>query len=263
MAQGSETATPADWALYYAKAGIRSFPVQPGKKVPMYRAWPRDATTDPKLIRQWQIEDRNLGLVAGEVFDAWDIEIDHVPAFCSWMYANGHLMPEAPVASTGRGGMHILTQPTGVDGSRNLYLDGKHIGELKSRGGFILACPSVTEQMYLWTWLPDRMELPEAPAWLLGLLERPTALRKTLPTRLASPDDVVAVLGRLAGSVTHAGEGRRNNYLYWAMRRAIEEGVPERHARKVLEAAAEDAGLEAEETQKTLDSAIGAESVAA
>ena len=80
---------------------------------------------------------------------------------------------------------------------------------------------------------------------------------------MASPDDVVAVLGRLAGSVAYAGEGKRNNYLYWAMRRALEEGVPLRHARKALEAAALEAGLEADETTKTLDSALDAESIAA
>lgn len=259
---GSET---ADWGLLYARAGWRSFPVTAGKKTPMYKGWQQDATLDPKLIRQyWRPgSDRNLGLVCGEAFDAWDIEVDHLIAFSEWMHRNGHALPEAPIASTGGGGMHILTAPTGVDGSRNLYLEGKHIGELKSRGGFILACPSETEQTYLWINLTERLAVPEAPAWLLGLLERPTALRKTLPTRIASPDDAVAVLGRLAGSLIRAGEGRRNNYLYWAVRRAIEEGIPADHAVKALRAAASEAGLENDETEKTIESAIGAESVAA
>lgn len=255
--------TTADWALFYAAAGIRSFPVKPGDKRPMYAKWPEDATTDPKLIRQWQTADRNLGLVCGETFDAWDIEVEHIAAFSEWLYREKRAIPDAPIASTGRGGVHILTQPTGVDGSRNLYLDGKHIGELKSRGGYILACPSETDQMYLWVNMPPRMEMPEAPAWLLALLERPVATHKTLPTRLASPDDVVAVLGRLAGSVIRAGEGRRNNYLYWAVRRAVEEGVPVAKAVRALRAAASEAGLEDDEAEKTIESAVGAESVAA
>lgn len=256
---GSET---ADWALLYAQAGWRSFPVKPGGKAPMFSNWQADATTDPKLIRQWQTPARNIGLVCGEAFDAWDIEAQHLSRFADFLYRAGPL-PEAPIASTGRGGVHILTAPTGVDGNRYLYLDGIHIGELKSRGGFIVACPSETEGQYIWSTLPPRLAVPEAPDWLRGLLERPVTLRKYLPTPLASPDDVVNVLGRLAGSVTHAGEGRRNNYLYWAMRRALEEGVPLRHARKALEDAAREAGLEDDETTKTIDSAIDAESIAA
>ncbi len=255
----------ADWALLYASAGWRSFPVQATKKVPLYRNWLNDATLDPKMCRQYFPEgtDRNLGLVAGEGIDCFDIEVDHIAAFSEWLYKGGHALPDAPIASTGRGGMHILTKPTGVDGSRNLYLDGKHIGELKSRGGFILACPSETEQTYLWTNMPPRLEVPVAPDWLLALLERPTALRKTLPTRIASPDDAVAVLGRLAGSVAHAGEGQRNNYLYWAVRRALEEGIPPTHAITAMRAAAQEAGLDKDEIEKTLESAVGAESIAA
>jgi hypothetical protein len=229
----------------------------------MFAGWQKDATTDSSMIEQYFGDpERNMGLVCGESFDAWDIEVDHVEDFAK--YAEEHTaVTEAPLASTGRGGWHILTKPTGVDGTRYLYLDGKHIGELKSRGGFILVCPSFTDQMYRWSYLPDRLELPEAPDWLRGLLERPATLRKTLPTRLATPDDVVAVLGRLAGSVISAGEGSRNNYLYWAMRRAVEEGVPAASARRVLTTAGIESGLERHEVHQTIESALDAESVAA
>lgn len=260
----------ADWALLYARAGWRSFPVTARKKTPIYKNWQEDATTDPKMVRQYfpPGTERNIGLVCGEAFDAWDIEGQHLAAFSEHLTQNGVGMPEAPVAHTARGGVHILTAPTGVDGTRYLYLGGQHVGELKSRGGFIVACPSVfTDDNgtgdYIWATLPRRLAVPEAPGWLLALLERPVRLRKTLPTRIASPDDAVVVLGRLAGSVTHAGEGRRNNYLYWAIRRAIEEGIPVDHAVKALRAAASEAGLEDDETEKTIESAIGAESVAA
>lgn len=264
---GSEV---SDWGLLYALAGFRCFPIKAAGKSPIYRNWQADATLDPKMIRQYfpPGTDRNVGLVCGEAFDAWDIEVDHIDRFSSWMYRQSPALIEAPTASTGRGGIHILTQPTGVDGSRNLYLDGTHIGELKSRGGFILVCPSETEQQYVWLNMPPKMALPEAPLWLRGLLERPVALRKTLPTRLASPDDVVAVLGRLAGSVAHHSEGGRNNYLYWATRRAVEEGIPVKHVVTAMRAAAIEAGLDQDEQgpagiEKTIESAINAESIAA
>lgn len=256
-------ATTADWARLYSRAGWRSFPVTPGSKTPLFKGWQADATTDPALIAQyWRNDERNLGLVCGEAFDAWDIEVAHIEAFSAYIGRHGAL-PEAPIAQTGRGGIHILTKPTGVDGTRYLYLDGTHIGELKSRGGFIVAAPSETEAQYVWVNLPERLAVPEAPGWLLALLERPEKLRKTLPTRPTSPDDVVAVLGRLAGSVTHAGEGRRNNYLYWAVRRAIEEGVPAPEAVRVLHAAGIEAGLTEHETTRTIESAMESEAVAA
>lgn len=265
-----EVSALANWALLYAKANWRSFPVKAGGKSPLYKNWQKDATTDPELIgRYFASPERNLGLVCGEAFDAWDIEGDHLSAFDSYWARWSKVLPEAPIASTGRGGIHILTKPTGVDGTRYLYLDGKHIGELKSRGGFIVATPSETWAaeppggQYIWANLTPRLTVPEPAPWLLHLLERPVALRKTLPTRLASPDDVVAVLGRLAGSVAYAGRGSRNNYLYWAVRRAIEEGCPVGPATKVFRAAAEDAGLDPDEAEKTIESALGAESVAA
>lgn len=263
--------TTADWAHLYARYGWRVFPANPERKTPLYRNWLADATTEPSLVEQYfgGLPDRNIGLICGEAFDAWDIEGDHVAAFSAAMYERGAtLPPETPIASTGRGGLHLLTRPTGVDGSRNLYLGGTHIGELKSRGGFIIACPSEVRydgvaETGTYVWLTLTPNLSEPNDFLRGLLERPTTLRKTLPTRITSPDDAVAVLGRLAGSVTHAGEGRRNNYLYWAVRRAVEEGIPVAHAVKAMAAAAREAGLDEDETEKTIESAIGAESVAA
>lgn len=230
----------------------------------MYAGWQKDASVEPDLLGRYFVErGRNIGVVCGEAFDAWDIEVEHVPAFSAWLDRNGHALPESPTASTGRGGLHFLTKPTGVDHTRKLYLEGTHIGELKSTGGFILVCPSVTEQMYRWTWMPTNARLAEAPDFLRGLLERPVAVIHRFPSRIATPDDAIAVLGRLAAAVINAGEGSRNNYLYWAVRRAVEEGIPDRHARAVLSVAGVEAGLDADEVEKTVESALVAESVAA
>jgi hypothetical protein len=257
--------TTVDWALGYAKLGWRVFPVWPGEKRPIYRGWPEDATTDPAMVTQYFKADptRNIGIVCGESFDAWDIEVDHVPALAEHMTTIGAVFPESPVASTGRGGMHLLTEPTGVNHTRQLHLGSTHIGELKSTGGFIVVAPSVTVEQYRWTWVTRNMTLSAASPWMLELLERPPAVTRALKTRLASPDDVIAVLGQLGGAVIHAGEGKRNSYLYWAMRRALEDGVPARHAGNVLKAAGIEAGLEPHEVKATIRSAYDAESVSA
>lgn len=256
----------AEWAEVYATtAAWRVFPVKPGAKSPQYSNWQIDATCDPAQIGRYWFEgsDRNLAVVCGERFDAWDIEAAHLPRLQEWLTTTGHAFPEGPLAQTGRGGIHYLTAPTGVNGNRYLYLDGVHIGELKSTGGFILICPSQTEHYYRWLFATPGLAVAPAPDWLLGLLERPKTGTRYFPTRLATPEDVVAVLGRLARAVTTAGEGSRNNFLYWAVRRAVEEGVPARHAETALSAAGLEAGLDPEEVEKTIESALAAESVAA
>ena len=253
-----------DWALGYARLGWRVFPVLPGDKRPIYRGWQTDATTEERMVRQYFTADptRNIGVVCGEAFDAWDIEVEHVPALGAAMADEGHVLPEAPLAQTGRGGLHLLTTPTGVNHTRQLHLGGTHIGELKSTGGFIVVAPSVTTGQYRWLWAPSAMGTPAAPDWLLGLLERPKVGIHRFRNRLTSEDDVLNVLGQLAHAVVGAGEGGRNNYLYWAMRRALEEGVPAKQASMVLLQAGLDAGLADHEVRATIRSAYVAEGIA-
>lgn len=252
----------AEWGRQYAdQAGWRVFPIVPGEKRPVYTGWQKDATTDPALIgRYWpEALHRNIAVPTGEKFDAWDIEAPHLATLTDWMRANDYSLPETPIAHTGRGGLHILTEPTGVNGNRYLYLSGKHIGELKSTGGFILVCPSVTTGQYLWRWAPDQMVVQPAPAWLLGLLEKPKGAVHRFKTRITSVDDGMRALTALTSTIENLGEGKRNNYLYWAMRRAVEEGVPPRLAAQALRQAAVKSGLDDHEAKQTLRSAYDAE----
>lgn len=253
-------------AIRYAEIGWRSFPIWPGKKNPLYgNNWREDASADPAKTRQWFPEgtDRNIAVTCGESFDAWDIEAPHLPKLAEWMEAQGVAFPDAPMARTGRGGIHVLTAPTGVNGNRYLYLDGTHIGELKSLGGYILVAPSVTEGPYQWLNRTPAMEVPEAPAWMLGWLDRPAGNVHRFTTKIKSVEEGMAHLATLAEAVGTCGEGKRNNYLYWAMRRAIEEGIPPRYAGDALLASGIAAGLEEHEAKATIRSAYEAEGKAA
>ena len=254
----SAPGTTADWARdVYAPAGWRSFPVTPGGKKPLFTGWQRDATTDPAMVNlYWRGEPGpNIGIVAGETFDAWDIEVGHVAAFRDFLHRGGHHLPPTPIARTGRGGIHVLTQPTGVGGSRDLYLDGIHVGELKSSGGLIVVCPSVTEGPYSWLWMSEGMAVVPAPDFLLPMLERPR--RAISPTRRGTTArNPARALDALAVAVRDAGAGRRNKYVYWAMRRALEEGIPARIASCVLTRAALEAGLDNVEVRASIDSAL-------
>jgi hypothetical protein len=252
----------ADWAIAYAACGWRTFPLWPGEKRPIYEGWPKDATTDERMLRQYfqPGTDRNIGVVCGEAFDAWDIEVEHIDQFIAFVSLHGAL-PEAPLAQTGRGGWHYLTDVTGMAGSRNLYLDGTHIGELKSTGGFIVISPSTTDSQYRWITRTPQMAVPKAPPWLLTLLERPKTGVHKFPTRITDASAGIRRLAVLADAVRTAGPGRRNNYLYWAMRRALEEGIPARYAGGELRTIALSAGLERHEAEATIRSAYEAEGV--
>ena len=247
----SVSSTVADWARFYAKAGFRSFPVWAGEKRPMFSGWPKDATLDPDQIDRYFRSEPNIGIVCGEAFDAWDIEVEHVPAFMEFVakqepqtkcpFGDPHgALPEAPIAQTGRGGIHILTAPTGVNGTRYLYLNGTHIGELKSTGGYILVCPSETEQMYRWTWLPDNLAVQPAPDWLKALSERPERPQKVSlgpnvslarkPVSLAPEGDIRP----LVAQVRNSKQNDRNANLHWAANRAYDDGVPQALAMREL-----------------------------
>jgi len=226
--------TTAEWASGYAKCGWRVFPVVPREKRPVYSGWQKDATTDQEMVRRyWPASlDRNIAVVCGEKFDAWDIEVQHLDAFSAWREKNGYVLPESPLARTGRGGIHILTQPTDFKHTRRLYLDGVHIGELKSSGGFILLCPSRTEGPYAWTWAPDYLDVSPAPTWLLDLVRIPKQAEARLWQEVSiSPATDILPLAR---AVLLSVEGDRNAILHWAANRACDDGIAQEFATKEL-----------------------------
>jgi hypothetical protein len=247
-----------DRALDYARLGWRVFPVVPGGKRPLYRGWQRDATNVPELIaRYWRADPApNIGVVCGAAFDALDIEVDHLDRLRSWMAEPDHVLPRTPIARTGRGGIHILVQPLGIGGGRDLFLAGEHVGELKSVGGFIVVSPSVTVGPY--TWLREPVDTPAAaPAWLLALLERPHHPTRATPSRGRQRGGGDRLRG-LSAAVGRAAMGSRNKILYWAMRRALEGGARPRDAGLSLARAALSAGLGQHEVEATIRSAYEA-----
>jgi hypothetical protein len=257
----NEPVTTRAWALLYASLGWRTFPVVAGEKRPLYRGWQQDATTDPDLISRWWRREPapGIGLICGEAFVAFDIEVDHLPALRAWMRAQGFRLPETPTARTGRGGVHILVRPFS-EGGRALRLDGVRIGELKGHGGFIVACPSRTRWSYGWLRSPRLVPLVDAPAWLSELVAPHAGYRcdgggTGRPLALARGE---ARLAALARTVRDAVVGSRNDLLYWAMRRALEDGVPAAVASSVLARMATAAGLEQREIEATVSSAIEA-----
>jgi hypothetical protein len=244
-----------DWALAYAALGWRVFPVVPRGKRPIYAGWQRDATRDPDLIaRYWRADPGpNIGAICGEAFDAFDIEAEHLETLRAWTFEHGRSLPLTPIARSGRGGVHVLVAPIGIGHGSNLYLDSRHVGELKSTGGFIVVTPSVTDAPYCWIHSPLDTPIAAAPAWF-GQLLRPRSDRLD-PGPHDGRRGARRDLDALALAISRAGTGRRNNILYWAMRRATEEQIPPRDAVAVLGRSAIEAGLSEREVASTIRSA--------
>ena len=242
----------ASCALAYAAMGWRVYPVERGGKRPLFTGWLRDATTDPVLIARWWRRDAgapNVGVVAGEGFDVFDIEAEHAGAFRDAARACG--IPATPTARSGRSGLHLYVAPLGL-GTRRLRLHGVHIGELKGSGG-VVAPPSVTVGAYAWLSAPTDVPVADAPAWLRGLAEgtRHDEPRHTGPL---SPSRAVALVAGLYRVVSEAAEGERNALLFWAACRVAENGVDRGAAGEILLSAALKAGLPEREAQATIAS---------
>ena len=247
----------ADWASSYGAVAWRAFPVEPGRKKPMFGGWQRDATTDSAAHERWFRDlSRNVGVVAGEQFDCFDVEAAHLPALMAYMKAGNHSLPLTPIADTGRGGRHILVRPLGL-GQTRLYLDGVHIGELKSTGGFVVVCPSIVpEGQYTWRFAPPGMTVGEAPDWLRALIAPKPAFVDKSVRQVHTMAEAVRSLDALARQVARTREGNRNNCLYWAARRAAEEGIPAQAVAAALGRAAAYAGCSVAEVEATLRSAF-------
>jgi hypothetical protein len=246
--------TTAAWAEAYSAVGWRPFPLAPREKRPLYRGWQQGVAPDA-LGQAFRDERLNLGVICGEPFDVFDIEAEHLPALAAHMRAGSHSLPMTPVQNTGGGGLHVLVRPLGL-GQTRLYLDGVHVGELKSTGGFIVVSPSVTDRQYTWRFAPAGMVPCEAPDWLRALVAPRPAFADRPLRRARTLRDARRGLEALCQLVARETEGNRNNALFWAACRALEEGSPVGGMVAALTSAARVAGLDDGEVERTLESAV-------
>lgn len=247
----------ASWACAYARLGWRVYPVERGGKRPVFGGWISDATTDESLIARWWPRDPgapNIGVVAGEAFDVFDIEAPHVEAFRA--AAMGRALPETPIARSGRGGLHVYVAPLGL-GTRRLALRGVHIGELKGSGGVVVP-PSTTTGAYEWLRDPSTVGVAPAPRWMRGLVVEAAPTGEGSTGARMTPSRAVALMAGLYRVVSEAREGERNGILYWATRRVAEHGIDRDAARDILLAAASAAGLPEREARATIASGLRA-----
>lgn len=168
--------TMLDWALRYAALGWRVIPVR-GKR-PFLDGWPEKASTDPETIRGWwrDYPDSNIGIATGPGTGhfALDVDGDEGRETLRALEAEHGRLPDGPRSRTGGGGEHrLLLVPTGRTWPRNRVRFASKL-DIRSAGGQFVAAPSVhpdTGRVYAWEVDPRNTPIPEAPAWLLDLVE--------------------------------------------------------------------------------------------
>lgn len=237
-------------ALRYAARGWPVFPCRPESKEPATAHGFKDATTDPDVIRQWwrRMPAANVAIATGApAVDVLDVDVkpdgSGFAAFNRLKRA-GLLTGALALVRTPSGGLHAYFAGTG----QRCGALKRHFIDFKAAGGYVLAPPSTVHgRAYE---LLDRRDAS-------GVLDWPNVVRLLDPPRPAAPRPTrrrrkTGVDG-LAAWVAGQPEGNRNNALFWAACRAVEEG----HGASLgeLVAAAVQAGLDERSAWRTAQSA--------
>lgn len=233
---------PVRAALRLAAAGWRVLPLN-GKK-PFLTDWMNLATTNKATIREWWAEqDWNVGAVIPDNHVVIDIDPHNGGSLAALEDLAKVRMPPTLSIYSGRGDgsvhLHYLRpfpkttkvrMPEGIDVLSN---------------GQVVMPPSIhpdTGQPYRWG-----ADVPVArlPRQVISLIQ-PTVYS---PRRGGNSQDV----GGLISYVRKQPKGQRHDAYHWAVRRAIEQQVPERQLRKLIEAA-EDLGFTPQEARRIVES---------
>jgi hypothetical protein len=169
-------------ALAYADAGLRVFPTD-GKRPPLRFFWPVEASTDPERIRTWWARwpDAGVGWAIPPGVVVADVD---PPDGAAYAKAAGGLPHGGPVATTPRGGWHVvLALPD--EGPWAQRQPAPSVDSRVGGSGYIVLPDARPERA--WFAPPGRLEdlvtpaaLPPAPGWVVDALrdrprERPAA----------------------------------------------------------------------------------------
>lgn len=142
-----------DYALQYAAAGFRVFPVKKGTKGSnggqLLHSWKDEATADVATVsRWWSIwPDADVCIATGNGLLVIDLDVkggkDGTASLLNWIAGNGSLPPTA-AARTRSGGQHHYYRVEGSYQNRQGLLPGI---DIRCDGGYVVAPPS---EGYTW-----------------------------------------------------------------------------------------------------------------
>ena len=201
-----------DYALKYARMGLRIHPCNTETKKPYLKAWQKKATTDEETIKKWWAKwpDAQIALATGEWKDGYNIiaiDCDNHPKTGDygtedlrlWEDTQGEI-PETWGSITGSGGEHYIfrTRGKGIRSRTRCY--GSI--DIRGEGGYIILPPSLhpNGNRYEWQFDPDEYELAEANSSVLDLCGYKESNNKKIKSSFKMPDIVA--------------EGSRNDTLH-------------------------------------------------
>ncbi|WP_428491743.1 bifunctional DNA primase/polymerase [Rhodopila sp.] len=188
-----------DFALAYAKRGMRVFPVK--GKWPLIKGGCLAATTNQQKIKEWWSiwENANIGIATGTVSGVWVLDVDGAEGMASLRSLQEKYgpLPNTVEVITGGGGKHLYFRCTASMGNRVKFQSGL---DTRADGGFIIAPPSTHPNGRLYIWGPNCANaIADAPQWLIDLVLRPACrveLNPGGPVPEGSRNDTIA---RMAG----------------------------------------------------------------
>ena len=241
----------ASTAIALASAGVPNFPCEPHGKAPLTSHGYLDATTDPALTcARWErCPQANIGMPTGsQTFDVLDVDVRKNGSgmeTLEYLKPTGLLSGAVRLVQTPSGGLHLYFVGTEQPCASlpSLFVDFKGVG------GYVLVPPSSVATVHRsGTYVElDRRENGRPLDWC--------AVRRLLcpppiPYRGATSGMSLRTLARWLKSQP---EGTRNQSLYWAACRALENGHTNLDD---LVEAAEITGLPLDEINRTVASAL-------
>ena len=113
-------------------------------------------------ITDWFAEfDGNIGILGGYQ-GLIILDFDDRGRFERWEKDNSAIVSRTPVARSPNG-YHVYLRTSQPMVTSSMYSGLRRIGHLKSLGGYIVACPSVTNDGGAYEWMKDRSPLDVAP----------------------------------------------------------------------------------------------------
>lgn len=200
--------TALDHALALARFGFRVLPIKPGLKHPPMNAWQNAATTDPVMIDSWWngiYRNHGVGIATGHLdngtaFFVLDIDDRETYSGSDTLHelevTHGKL-PDTITSITGSGSEHrFLRVPDGRRIPHNDQSGTIGVGlDIRGIGGQVVVAPTIHPNGRPYAWehgrAPGRIDMAEAPAWFLDLLEpkiaEPSKERAKLPDTYSTP----------------------------------------------------------------------------
>lgn len=260
--RASEQSTFADAAANYAACGVPVFPCVPGGKRPLTSRGFHDATMSATTVREWwrRTPGANIGIPTGSVSGVVVVDVDvhgtetGYPAF--GRAGDAELVKGwSLLVRTPSGGLHAYfpTDPAGPE--QRCWQSARTHVDFRGDGGYIVAPPSRVvvdgvPQSYDVIAVARHERRPLDSNGLRQFLDppRPIPRSPSVPAPGARPD-------RLAAWVASRPEGARNQGLFWAACRMVEDGHPLSSTLSILGDAAGQAGLPDQEAERTIRSA--------